>query len=242
MVQAKVYVSLVSYLMAPIGPRRIPIFSAACLFVAGVNVLGIFGRQQGLAFHLLTGHGTVASLQHAGRPCSYDAILERRRGVICLARKGTVRRQSFLERFIVDIPELRSAKIAITPCPGKRERDLGQDLDQLSSWGAQAVVTLVQDHELDMLKVPNMKSEASKSGTFFRLQGRWHRTSGHTRSDALGRAWCGYASRGTSPSAQCSPWSGGDVGARALRAGGHACFQEGAVKYRSSALPKHIDS
>ena len=34
---------------------------------------------------------------------------------------------------------------AITPCPGKRERDLGADLDALKSWGAEAVVTLVQD-------------------------------------------------------------------------------------------------
>ena len=34
---------------------------------------------------------------------------------------------------------------AVTPCPGKRERDLGTDLDALKSWGAEAVVTLVQD-------------------------------------------------------------------------------------------------
>ena len=37
---------------------------------------------------------------------------------------------------------------AICPCPGKRERDLGTDLDMLKRWGAQAVVTLVQESYL----------------------------------------------------------------------------------------------
>lgn len=60
--------------------------------------------------------------------------------------------------FVVDIPELGDARIAITPCPGKRQRDLEQDLEQLNSWGARAVVTLVEDYELEMLKVENMKS------------------------------------------------------------------------------------
>jgi len=37
---------------------------------------------------------------------------------------------------------------AICPCPGKRERDLGTDLDMLKRWGAQAIVTLVQESYL----------------------------------------------------------------------------------------------
>eukprot|EP00401_Gymnodinium_catenatum_P068747 CAMPEP_0117559418 /NCGR_PEP_ID=MMETSP0784-20121206/53354_1 /TAXON_ID=39447 /ORGANISM="" /LENGTH=169 /DNA_ID=CAMNT_0005356803 /DNA_START=287 /DNA_END=796 /DNA_ORIENTATION=- len=64
--------------------------------------------------------------------------------------------------FVVDIPELGGARIGITPCPGKRERDLGADLDQIKSWGAQGVVTLIQDHELSMLKVPDMESQVEK--------------------------------------------------------------------------------
>ncbi|CAE7383030.1 Cdkn3 [Symbiodinium sp. CCMP2456] len=62
-----------------------------------------------------------------------------------------------LDMYIVEIPEL-SAKVAITPCPGKRERDLGADLDAVKSWGAEAVVTLVQDDELRMLGVEDMKT------------------------------------------------------------------------------------
>mmetsp|Transcript_16583 Transcript_16583/g.58090 ORF Transcript_16583/g.58090 Transcript_16583/m.58090 type:complete len:204 (+) Transcript_16583:190-801(+) len=70
--------------------------------------------------------------------------------------------QSPLETFVVDIPELGGARIAITPCPGKRERDLGLDLDQLSSWGADAIVTLVEDDELAYLSVANMKAEVER--------------------------------------------------------------------------------
>jgi len=64
--------------------------------------------------------------------------------------------------YVVDIPELGGAEIAITPCPGKRERDLGLDLDTLRSWGAQAILTLVQDGELQMLRVGNMQSEVAR--------------------------------------------------------------------------------
>lgn len=78
---------------------------------------------------------------------------------MCSARMAKASRsQRPLEMFIVDIPELACAQIAITPCPGKRERDLGLDLDQLNSWGAEAVVTLVQDEELEMLVVADMKT------------------------------------------------------------------------------------
>lgn len=57
--------------------------------------------------------------------------------------------------------------IGITFCPGKTqisamsgqwERDLSIDLDAVRDWGAVAVITLVEDHELKTLKVEGMGS------------------------------------------------------------------------------------
>lgn len=58
-------------------------------------------------------------------------------------------------------------RIGITFCPGKCQsdamtgpwkRDLAADLQAISSWGAAAVVTLVEDHELHDLEVPHLGS------------------------------------------------------------------------------------
>ena len=58
--------------------------------------------------------------------------------------------------------------IGITFCPGKVQpgamsgswnRDLGLDLDAIAKWDAAAVVTLVEDHELETLKVKAMGDE-----------------------------------------------------------------------------------
>ncbi|OYU16446.1 MAG: hypothetical protein CFE37_00115 [Alphaproteobacteria bacterium PA4] len=64
------------------------------------------------------------------------------------------------------IAEIQAApgygKVGITFCPGKKQpvaetggwnRDLGVDLDAVAAWGATAVVTLVQGHELKALDV-----------------------------------------------------------------------------------------
>ena len=65
-------------------------------------------------------------------------------------------------------PTSDSGRIGITFCPGKVQpgamsgswnRDLGIDLDAISDWGAVAVVTLVEEHELVTLKVPAMGKE-----------------------------------------------------------------------------------
>lgn len=69
----------------------------------------------------------------------------------------------------LQIAELSNPKFAgqigITFCPGKKQRsaysgqwdrDLGIDLDAIREWGASAVVTLVEDHELEALAVPGM--------------------------------------------------------------------------------------
>ena len=56
-------------------------------------------------------------------------------------------------------------RVGITFCPGKRDRhamtgqwdrDLALDLDAVRAWGARAVVTLVEQKELDMLGVPGL--------------------------------------------------------------------------------------
>lgn len=58
-----------------------------------------------------------------------------------------------------------SGRIGITFCPGKVQpgamsggwhRDLDLDLDAVASWGAVAVLTLIEDHELETLKVADM--------------------------------------------------------------------------------------
>lgn len=55
--------------------------------------------------------------------------------------------------------------IGITFCPGKRgasasdhrwERDLETDLDVIADWRPAAIVTLIEDHEFDMLGVPDL--------------------------------------------------------------------------------------
>ncbi|MFC4296144.1 ADP-ribosylglycohydrolase family protein [Novosphingobium tardum] len=58
--------------------------------------------------------------------------------------------------------------IGITFCPGKTQpaaltggwaRDLGIDLDAIAAWGATAVVTLVEQHELDQLGVADLGAQ-----------------------------------------------------------------------------------
>ena len=62
-------------------------------------------------------------------------------------------------------PGKGTGRIGITFCPGKVQqgamsgswnRDLGLDLDAIADWGAVAVLTLVEDHELTTLKVTDM--------------------------------------------------------------------------------------
>lgn len=69
----------------------------------------------------------------------------------------------------LQIAEVRPApgmgRIGITFCPGKVQpsamtggwsRDLGIDVDAIAAWGASAVVTLVEDHELTSLNVEGL--------------------------------------------------------------------------------------
>ena len=77
----------------------------------------------------------------------------------------------------LQIDELRvegvTGLIGITFCPGKLgesnggyrwERDLGTDLNVIGEWRADAVVTLIEDHEFQMLGVPQLGEQVLARG------------------------------------------------------------------------------
>lgn len=79
------------------------------------------------------------------------------------------------------INEVRAGKagglVGITFCPGKQgdsytgapwARDLDTDLDAVARWGARAVVTLIEDHEFEMLGVPGLGDAVRARGI------EWH--------------------------------------------------------------------
>ncbi len=64
-------------------------------------------------------------------------------------------------------------RVGMTFCPGKKDRhamtghwdrDLEADLASIREWGASLLVTLVEDHELALLKVPDLGSRARDHG------------------------------------------------------------------------------
>lgn len=75
----------------------------------------------------------------------------------------------------IRIAELRAdgvrGRIGVTFCPGKIDphsaegawrRDPHADLDAIRQWGASAVVTLIEDHEFDLLKVRDLGREVTR--------------------------------------------------------------------------------
>jgi protein-tyrosine phosphatase len=59
-------------------------------------------------------------------------------------------------------------KIGVTFAPGKYDpsavagswdRDLATDLDRIADWGANLVLTLLEDHEMALLRIPNLGRE-----------------------------------------------------------------------------------
>ena len=62
-------------------------------------------------------------------------------------------------------------RIGVTFCPGKYDpyggsgawnRDLTHDLDAVHDWGAVAVVTLLEHHEFELLRVENLGAEVTR--------------------------------------------------------------------------------
>lgn len=74
-------------------------------------------------------------------------------------------RNSISHPLRIDELRLGNGTLGITFCPGKKgrsefgsdwDRDLGVDLDAIKFWGADAVVTLIEDYEFKMLCVPEL--------------------------------------------------------------------------------------
>ena len=57
-----------------------------------------------------------------------------------------------------------AGRIGITHCPGGRGLPLAQDLDAIGRSGAKALVTLVEQNELDALGVGNLKDLIARAG------------------------------------------------------------------------------
>ena len=61
-------------------------------------------------------------------------------------------------------------RLGLTICPGKKDgpagwdRDLGEDLRVIRDWGASAVVTLIEDHELRILGIEGLGDEVQGRG------------------------------------------------------------------------------
>lgn len=72
----------------------------------------------------------------------------------------------------VSAPGARGA-IGITFCPGKKQasamsgvwnRDLGLDLDTIKAWGASAIITLIEPHEIRDLEVEGIDEQTGRRG------------------------------------------------------------------------------
>ena len=79
----------------------------------------------------------------------------------------------------LEIAEVTAAAglIGITFCPGKQDlhaasgawqRDLATDLKAIRSWGASLILTLVDPHELKILKVPDLGQQVQQHGIQWR--------------------------------------------------------------------------
>ncbi|NHQ75760.1 ADP-ribosyl-(dinitrogen reductase) hydrolase [Roseovarius gahaiensis] len=80
-------------------------------------------------------------------------------------------RTSITHPLRIDDLALGNGRLGITFCPGKKgdsvfgaawDRDIELDLDAVNGWGANAVLTLIEDHEFKMLGVPEL-GEAVKA-------------------------------------------------------------------------------
>ena len=88
-------------------------------------------------------------------------------------RRSSIRTSATHPLQIADVSTPQCGIIGITLCPGKQgpsnagfqwRRDLETDLDAVAAWGAQAVVTLIEAHEFEMLKVPDLGRQVLSRG------------------------------------------------------------------------------
>ncbi|MCY4316892.1 MAG: ADP-ribosyl-(dinitrogen reductase) hydrolase, partial [Roseovarius sp.] len=71
-------------------------------------------------------------------------------------------RTSITDPLPIDDMPVGNGCLGITFCPGKKDdsahgaawnRDLDLDMDAIDNWEADAVLSLIEDHEFDMLRV-----------------------------------------------------------------------------------------
>jgi ADP-ribosyl-[dinitrogen reductase] hydrolase len=65
-------------------------------------------------------------------------------------------------------------RLGLTLCPGKKDalynwdRDLKEDMRAIRAWGASMVVTLIEDHEFQLLAIENLEQEVRVHGMEWR--------------------------------------------------------------------------
>jgi ADP-ribosyl-[dinitrogen reductase] hydrolase len=65
-------------------------------------------------------------------------------------------------------------RLGLTLCPGKKDalygwnRDLKEDMRVIRAWGASIVVTLIEDHEFQLLAIENLEQEVRVHGMEWR--------------------------------------------------------------------------
>lgn len=73
----------------------------------------------------------------------------------------------------IDSQPISNGVLGLTLCPGKKgdsvfgaawDRDLDVDLDVIKDWGAHAVLSLIEDHEFDLLSVSGLGDAAKSRG------------------------------------------------------------------------------
>lgn len=82
-------------------------------------------------------------------------------------------RSSQTHPLVIDHVPAGAGRIGMTFCPGKHEagvwaRDLDTDLAAIRAWGARRLLTLVECHELELLRVPDLGARAIAIGLDWR--------------------------------------------------------------------------
>ncbi len=82
-------------------------------------------------------------------------------------------RTSITHPLRIDDRPLGNGRLGITFCPGKKgdsthgadwDRDLDLDMDAIKAWGADAVLSLIESHEFDLLGVPELGAAVQARG------------------------------------------------------------------------------
>lgn len=76
---------------------------------------------------------------------------------------------------IAEVPTPNGGLLGLTTCPGKKDvsrdwdRDLGADIQAITEWGASSIVTLIEDHEFNLLDIESLGEAVVTAGLHW-----WH--------------------------------------------------------------------